>query len=265
MNVGRWVFVLCLVAAVLVPGRSYARQGCQSLRHSEMQASVSFVIDQPMLDKNYDTRELSENNRQIVRSWMSLNDQLEEIWRANDLEVGGLIIGAWRPEMDVELETLHWGVNGRWYCSYFKRVDVKVHYRTLMYMAKEFPEESCRHKLILDHMILHLQSGDKAVLAYEDRLKQRINGMLQEIEESKLPYATSKKSERYQEMVSDARAKIAVFMNEFLNSEITMKNSEIDTRENHEALMDAAKACDGEGGEESGGGPEQPGAESKAE
>lgn len=89
-------------------------------------------------------------------------------------DVGGLMRGGITVSHSVKYETVT-NSQSREMCYYYSQVDIVIHINPTVYVAREFPQGSCKHNAILQHENQHVIIDREVVNKYAQIIGQNVS------------------------------------------------------------------------------------------
>jgi len=154
--------------------------------------------------------------------------------------VGGLMLG----EMQVKhrIGFMHEKYNGLDRgCLYFDTVEVKIHIDPTIYVARDFPEGTCKHRAILEHEKEHVQIDRIVINKYARSIGQAIEEEINRITKTAYsgPYRLNDMA-RAQKHYEEALNQVIRRETDKMNEERRAKQQELDNLDEYERV---ARAC----------------------
>lgn len=237
-------FVLALavlLTGALASGGAYAGDGtCATLKDFEPKITVNLILADPYFD-------LKKTKKQINREqggteqWLVRNN-MQELWKADDLSVGGYASGA--SGYSVSLRTTYRPVDQYWvyYCIYFAEITVDVFYRTLIVIPSDTPRDSCEFEIVYKHELLHHEANQAAYKEFIGRLDEDIREIISVLEDE---YISKEDVEKHRDYVSQGlHDMLDIYVFKSTEDKMRLLNGQIDSPEEYGSHHERVAECE---------------------
>lgn len=233
------VFMMCVLPQA---ARAQTDFDCLALKPFETRINITYETVDPVYDLSLGIDEMdNEHADERQDRWLRKNG-LETLWTADDLVTQGLASGAWGMFMDFKLRSRNVDRLGAYHCAFFQEINLAVFYRTIIFIAKEFPQESCKFSVIHKHELDHHTTNQDVVGSYVIKLEEDVRKMIPYMEQR--PAGSHRIEERFEDMKQGLSDAVRVYLKEAMTKEIEERNAIIDSPENYDEVDRLMHLCD---------------------
>ena len=175
-------FKILLAAPLLFPVADAARPATGCAAEKPFKTRVTFNIDIPDNRYNYklSARQMTREHKFGMAEWKGKHE--DHAWAAADLQVDGLARGGIGITQNANFLGKPYDRYGSYYCPYIKDIEINIHYNTLIFIASELQQGTCRFFAVLDHEHKHHDSSVAVVMEVAKRLKKDMPSIIAELE-----------------------------------------------------------------------------------
>jgi len=155
----RYFFMFALLLVFLTGAIGTARAEtapptCAGLPMPATEISVNIILGDPQYDKGRTAGDIQRNRDTLVRRWLD-EREMELLWEAEHLKIGGYGIGGWVVRSGVEFGSLPYGRSGQTYCPAITAIYVDILYQPLLMVAADVARDRCLNTIIDRQLATH--------------------------------------------------------------------------------------------------------------
>lgn len=233
------VFMMCILPQA---AQAQIDFDCSAIKPYQTRINITYETVDPVYDLSLSMEEMDDEKAdERQKHWLRKNG-LETLWTADDLVTQGLASGAWGMSTSYKLRSKNVDRMGAYHCAFFQEINLSVFYRTIIYIAKEFPQESCKFNVIHKHELEHHATNQNVVNSYVIKLEEDIRKMIPYME--RRPAGSHRIQERFEDMKLGLSDAVKVYLKEAMTKEIKERNAIIDSPENYDEVDRLKHLCD---------------------
>lgn len=216
-------FILC---GISYP--AYSQNYCKAFKKTPTQYNIALDMPAPVFHFDKSLAQLSRINRtDLVNRWATTPDR--KAW-VEGAYTEGMASGKQSYESQSLMNGISYSGYGD-YCPFFEAINIRIEYKTDIYVANDYPQDSCEFQSIVEHEFRHHRTNQRVVQKYIAKLKNDLPKMTDQMEAVGYVHYTKIKPRfaMMREGMSDA---IQIY-NDAMSKEIDSENAKIDTLEEY--------------------------------
>lgn len=242
MTLTRYIALTALTILIFCSGTAMAGDGtCRSIKDFETKVEVNLILANPHYDFSKTKDQINRERDGSMSEWVQRNN-MSQIWKADDMSVGGYASGA--SAYSVSSRTTYRPVDSYWvyYCIYFAKITVDVFYRTQIVIPSETERGTCKFEVVLEHELRHHEANQSAYKEYIDRLDNDIREILAVMEDEYIPKEGVKT--HMDNMKQGMKDMLDVYIFKSTEEKMTLLNGQIDSPEEYGSVGQKVKECE---------------------
>ena len=214
---------------------------CNDIKPYDTRIDIHYEAAPPVYDFSKTAKELTQDTTKITEEWIKQNG-MEVLWTANDMKTAGLASGGWGIVTRYKMRGKPVDQLGAYACAYFDEIYMELFYRTIIYIPKDYPQNSCKFKVVNKHELSHHETNMAMVDKYVGKLADDVRKMIPYMEGEYVGSHNLKG--RYEDMKTGLTDAIKVYLYEAMSEETKERNALIDTPDEYKNTSKLFKFCD---------------------
>lgn len=176
---------LLLVAPFLLNVQSEARGGCLKFKNYATEIDFKFVSAPIKYDFLRTRKTLTNAALDRTKNWLDKNKGHRWVSGAGDYRkwhTNGVTEGSMRVRSEAELVALPYDRYGAYYCPYVKRLKIRVHYASVIKIAREIKKGTCEFNAVMEHELKHHDANLAVTKTLARRMKADLPEMIDYME-----------------------------------------------------------------------------------
>jgi len=238
----KYMLMLALVAGfMLLSAPVSAGDGtCASIKDFETKVNVNLVLADPYIDLSKTKKQINRERDGGTEQWLQRNN-MQELWKADDMSVGGYASGA--SAYSLSVRSTYRPVDQYWvyYCIYFAEINVDVFYRTQIVIPSDTPRDSCEFEVVYNHEMRHHEANESAYKEFIDRLDKDILEIVYVLEDE---YISKEGVDKHTEFIKNGlEDMLDVYVFKSTMDKMRLLNGQIDSPEEYGSHHEQVAAC----------------------
>jgi len=176
-----------IAASLLVPVAAKDKVGCQHYKPFKTQVAFNLDMPPPRYDHGKSRAELTVMQAEGTEKWRSEHE--DHVWASKHLTVEGLARGGIGISSRAKVIGKPYDRYGQYYCPYVEKLEINLHYNTLINIASDIPEGTCDYDVTLKHENQHHEINTTAVNEVLAQLKKDLPEIISTMEGRYVPRA----------------------------------------------------------------------------
>lgn len=209
---------------------AFADSMCAQKKPFVSDVLIEMETPEPHFDFSKSVAYLNSDGGRSSREWLEKNN-MQGVWSSKHMQTQGIAMGGWMVyyEYDIDPEPLdqYWA----YACLYVKELKIRMMFRTIIYIPKEYPEGSCAFKLIMPHEMKHYQVNKVVAQNTAGRLRKDMPQILAELEKE---HVGSQHLKSHAELMKQRISEIVdVYFKQVMGEEMEKMNGLVDSPEEY--------------------------------
>ena len=220
--------LLVLLAGAAHP--AYSQNYCKAFKKIPTQYNIALDMPAPVFHFEKSIKQLSKTSREdMINNWANTPER--KVWVEHSY-TDGLASGRQSYEASSLMGGTSYSGYGD-YCPFFKAINIGITYKTDIYIANDYPQDSCEFQNVVEHEFRHHRTNQRVVQKYITRLKNDLPQMTDQMEA--MGYVHYTKIDKRFNMMRDGMSDAIQVYNDAMSEEIDRENAKIDTLEEYKA------------------------------
>lgn len=201
---------------------------------------IEMETPDPHYDFSRDLAYLNNDGGKSAEEWLKKNN-MQGVWSSKHMQTAGLASGGWGVyyEYTIDPEPLdqYWA----YACLYVKELKIRMMFRTIIMIPKEYPKGSCAFNLIHTHELKHFNVNKMVAQKTAERLRQDMPQILADLEKEHVGSDNiHPHSDRMKESI---RGIVDVYFQQVMGEEMEKLNHFVDTPEEYGSFGVEMRKC----------------------
>ncbi|MDB5490915.1 MAG: hypothetical protein JWO78_764 [Micavibrio sp.] len=226
--------LLVLLGGVFNP--AYSQKYCKDFKKVPTQYNIALDMPAPVFHFEKSVKQLTSTNKaKMASDWATTPER--KAWVEGSY-LQGLASGRQAYQGQSLLSGISYSGYGD-YCPFFKAINIAITYKTDIFIANDYKQDSCEFENIVEHEFRHHRTNQRIVQKYIARLKKDLPPMTDQMEA--MGYVHYTKIDRRFEMMRLGMDDAIQIYNDEMEKEINRENAKIDTLEEYRAEGDRCR------------------------